>query len=74
MGGKSYNTFKYFNLKICNIPVYSIINMLFDKKFKYVILKAPYNLNISPIYTNIKYENIHIHSNNKKNMMLLILY
>ena len=73
-GGKNYKSFKYFNLKIGKLPVYTIINMLFDKKFKYVILKAPHNLNLSPIYSNIKYENMNIHSNFKKNMIICIFY
>ena len=73
-GGKSYKNYKYFNLKIGKLPVYTIINILYDKKFKYVILKAPYNLNISPIFSNIKYENMNIHSNYKKNMILVIFY
>jgi len=73
-GGKSYKNFKYYNLKIGKLPLYTIINNLYDKKFKYVILKAPYNLNISPIFSNIKYENMNIHSNYKKNMILVIFY
>ena len=73
-GGKTYKNFKYFNLKIGKLPVYNVINILHEKNFKYVILKAPYNLNISPIFSNIKYENMNIHSNYKKNMMLVIFY
>jgi len=73
-GGKTYRNFKYFNLKIGKLPVYNVINILHEKNFKYVILKAPYNLNISPIFSNIKYENMNIHSNYKKNMMLVIFY
>jgi 16S rRNA G966 N2-methylase RsmD len=73
-GGKSYKNFKYFNLKIGKLPVNDVINILYDKKFKYVILKAPYNLNLSPIYLNIKYENMNIHTNNKKNMILIVFY
>lgn len=73
-GGKSYKNYKYFNLKIGKLPIQSIINILYEKKFKYVILKAPYNLNISPIFTNIKYDNMNIHTNLKKNMLLVIFY
>ena len=73
-GGKTYKNFKYFNLKIGKLPIYNVINLLHEKNFKYVILKAPYNLNISPIFSNIKYENMNIHSNYKKNMMLVIFY
>ena len=73
-GGKTYKNFKYFNLKIGKLPIYTIINLLYEKNFKYVILKAPYNLNISPIFSNIKFENMNIHSNYKKNMILVIFY
>ena len=73
-GGKNYKNFKYFNLKIGKLPIYTIINMLFEKKIKYVILKAPYNLNLSPIYINIKYSNMNVFSNFKKNMIICIFY
>ena len=73
-GGKNYKNFKYFNLKIGKLSIYTILNMLFDKKYKYVILKAPYNLNLSPIYANIKYENMCVQSNFKKNMIICIFY
>ena len=73
-GGKNYKNFKYFNLKIGKLSIYTILNMLFDKKYKYVILKAPYNLNLSPIYANIKYENMCVQSNYKKNMIICIFY
>jgi len=73
-GGKSYKNFKYFNLKIGKLPIYNIINVLFDHNYKYVILKAPYNLNLSPIFNNIKYENMNVNSNYKKNMILCIFY
>ena len=73
-GGKSYKNFKYFNLKIGKLPVYSIINILYDAKFKCVVLKAPHNLNISPIFANIKYENMNIHANDKKSMIIVIFY
>lgn len=73
-GGKSYKNFKYFNLKIGKLQIYSIINLLYDKNLKYVILKAPFNLNLSPIYANIKYENMNVHTNLKKNMVICIFY
>jgi 16S rRNA G966 N2-methylase RsmD len=73
-GGNHHKNYKYFNLKIGNLPLYAIINLLYDNQFKYVILKAPYNLNISPIYANIKYENMNISSNFKKNMIIIIFY
>ena len=73
-GGKNYKKFKYFNLKIGKLPIYTVLNMLFDKKYKYVILKSPCNLNLSPIYSNIKYENMCVHSNFKKNMLICIFY
>jgi 16S rRNA G966 N2-methylase RsmD len=73
-GGKSYKNFKFFNLKIGKFQIYNIINLLFDKKFKYVILKAPFNLNLSPIYNNMKYCNMNVYSNPKKNMIICIFY
>jgi len=73
-GGKNYKNFKFFNLKIGKLPIYLIINNLYDKKYKYVVLKAPYNLNISPLIPHIKYENLNIHKNAKKNMILLFFY
>jgi 16S rRNA G966 N2-methylase RsmD len=73
-GSKAYKNIKYFNLKIGNLPIHDIINILYEKNFKYIILKAPYNLNISPIFNNIKYKNMNIHLNDKKNMMLVIFY
>jgi 16S rRNA G966 N2-methylase RsmD len=73
-GGTCYKNFKFFNLKIGKYPIYNIINLLFDKKFKYVILKAPFNLNLSPIHNNMKYSNMNIYSNSKKNMILCIFY
>ena len=73
-GGNSYKNYKFFNLKIGKLPIYTIINILHDKNFKYVILKAPYNLNISQIFSNIQYENMSVHTNCKKNMILTIFY
>ena len=73
-GGKNYKNFKYFNLKIGKLQLNDVINILFAKKYKYVILKAPYNLNISSLLDNIKYENMNIHKNYKKNMILIIFY
>lgn len=73
-GGKSYKNFKYFNLKIGKLQIYSVINLLYDKNLKYVVLKAPFNLNLSPIYANIKYENMNVHTNLKKNMVICIFY
>lgn len=73
-GGKSYKNFKFFNLKIGKFQIYNIINLLFDRNFKYIILKAPYNLNLSPIYNNMKYANMNVYSNPKKNMIICIFY
>lgn len=73
-GGKSYKNYKYFNLKIGKLYIYNVINMLHAKKYKYVVLKAPYNLNVSPILGNVKYENMNIYKNYKKNMVLVIFY
>jgi len=73
-GGNMYKNFKYFNLKIGKLSICEVLNILYEKNFKYIILKAPYNLNISPVFNNIKYENMNIHSNYKKNMILIIFY
>ena len=73
-GGKNYKNFKYFNLKIGKLQIYNVINLLYDNQFKYIILKAPFNLNLSPIYANIKYENMNVHTNQKKNMLICIFY
>jgi hypothetical protein len=73
-GGSCYKNYKYFNLKIGKLELYSIINELYEKKFKYVILKAPYNLNISSLNSLIKYQNMNIYNNYKKSMLLIIFY
>jgi len=73
-GGKNYKNFKYFNLKIGKLQLNDVINTLYVKKYKYVILKAPYNLNISSLLDGVKYENMNIHKNHKKNMILIIFY
>jgi len=73
-GGNCYKNYKYFNLKIGKLQLYTILNILYDNSYKYVILKAPFNLNLSIIYTNIKYKNMNVISNNKKNMIVIIFY
>ena len=73
-GGKNYKNFKFFNLKIGKIYIYSIINILYSKKYKYVILKAPFNLNISPLISSVKYHNLNIYKNNKQTMLIAIFY
>ena len=73
-GGKSYKNYKFFNLKIGKIHIHSIINILYSKKFKYVILKGPYNLNISPLVNSVKYENMNIYKNSNQNMIIIIFY
>lgn len=73
-GGKSYKNFKYFFLRIGKLPLTNVLNILYDNKYKYVVLKAPYNLNISLLVGSIKYENMNIHKNSKKNMLIIIFY
>ena len=73
-GGNCYKNFKYFNLKIGKLELNEVINILFDKNMKYIILKAPHNLNLSSLYSNIKYENLIVHRNSKQNMILIIIY
>ena len=73
-GGKSYKSFKYFFLKIGKLPLINVLNILYENKFKYVVLKAPYNLNISLLVGSTKYDNINIYKNLKKNMLIVIFY
>jgi 16S rRNA G966 N2-methylase RsmD len=73
-GGKSYKNFKYFNLKLGKLMIYDIINILHKKGYKYVCLKAPINLNISPILSNCLYTNYNIHKNVGGNMLLIVFY
>jgi 16S rRNA G966 N2-methylase RsmD len=73
-GGKSYKNFKYFNLKLGKIMIYDVINILFKKGYKYVFLKAPINLNVSPILSSSLYSNYNIHKNINGNMLLIIFY
>ena len=71
-GGKSYKNYKYFHLKLGKLPIYTVINILFEKKFKFVILKAPFNLNLSLLYENVKYKHMNISRPMNKNMILII--
>ena len=73
-GGKSYKNFKYFNLKLGKIMIHDVINILFKKGYKYVFLKAPINLNVSPILASSLYTNYNIHKNINGNMLLIIFY
>jgi hypothetical protein len=73
-GGSSYKNYQYFNLKIGSLTIYEAINKMYDYGYKYIILKAPFNLNISMIYANIKFYNMNVHTNNKKNMLIIIFY
>ena len=73
-GGNSYKNYKYFNLKIGKLQLYVVLNILYDNNYKYVVLKAPFNLNLSIIYANVKYKNMNVFSNNKKNMIVIIFY
>lgn len=73
-GGFQHKNFTYFNLKIGSLQIYNVINMLYDKNYKYVFLKAPYNLNLSVIHNEVKYNNMNIHNTESKNMLLIIFY
>jgi 16S rRNA G966 N2-methylase RsmD len=73
-GGKSYKNFKYFNLKLGKIMIHDVINILYKKGYKYVFLKAPINLNVSPIIENVIYLNFNIHKNINGNMLLISFY
>lgn len=69
-GGKYYKKIKYFNIKLGKVPINIIINRYFDKGTKYLVLKAPYNINITLLCRYVKYDNMHLYKNN--NMWLLI--
>jgi tRNA/tmRNA/rRNA uracil-C5-methylase (TrmA/RlmC/RlmD family) len=73
-GGKSYKSFKYFCLKIGKLPLHSVLNILYENNYKYVVLKAPYNLNISLLVDNVNYENMNVYKSKKKNMLIVIFY
>jgi len=73
-GGKSYKNFKYFNLKLGKIMIHDVINILYKKGYKYVFLKAPINLNVSPIIEHVAYLNFNIHKNINGNMLLISFY
>lgn len=73
-GGRSYKNYNYYNLKIGKYQLYEAINILYNHNFKYVILKAPFNLNISMIHNNILYDNIVIRNSKNRNMILIIFY
>ncbi len=71
-GGRGYKNFRYFSLKLGKTPIQYTINLIHSLKYPYVVLKAPYNLNISNILTDVNYKNIQIFKN--KNMILCIFY
>ena len=73
-GGFSHKNYQYFNLKVGLLTIYDALNKIYDIGFKYVILKAPFNLNISMVYANIKFKNMNVHTNDKKNMLIIIFY
>jgi len=71
-GGKKYHYIKYFNIRLGKISINTIINMLFKKGTKYVILKCPYNTNITDIVRYSEYNNCNIFKSS--NIWLLIFY
>lgn len=73
-GGKSYKNYNYYNLKIGKLQLYDILNILFNNGFKYVILKAPFNLNLSILHNKILYKNFIVHNNINNNMILVIFF
>lgn len=70
-GGFQYKIHKYFNLKLGTIPIEDIIGKLL-LKYKYVILKAPINLNLNILKDNIDFYKVNIYKNSKNNLLLLI--
>lgn len=73
-GGQNYKLYEKLNLKIGDIELYEAINRLFNKKFKYVILKAPYNTNLTTLRKKVLYDNIVVYNLKNKNIILIFFY
>jgi hypothetical protein len=51
-GGPLYKGYKYINLKLSNVPLYTLCNKLITS---YIVLKVPLNFNFNKFFTNIIY-------------------
>ncbi len=71
-GGKRYKHFKSFILKIGKYFIHEFIEELYENGFKYIVLKAPLNLNVQLILNHISYKNMKVVKHT--NMLLLIIY
>lgn len=71
-GGKKYHTIKYFNIRLGKVPIFKVINLLRCKGTNYVVLKAPYNTNVTNLLRDVFYDNCKIYK--KKHIWLLIFY
>lgn len=71
-GGKKYHYIKYFNIRLGKIPIAKVINRLHDKGTKYVVLKCPYNTNVTDILRNSEYDNCNVFKSS--NIWLLVFY
>ncbi len=70
-GGRKYKNFKNFVLKLGKYYIYEFIELLYKNGFKYIVLKAPLNLNVNLIIQNITFKNIKVIKH--INMMLLVI-
>lgn len=59
-GGKKYHYIKYFNVRLGKVPISVLINLLYQKGVEYVVLKCPYNTNVTDILRYVGYNNCSI--------------
>jgi 16S rRNA G966 N2-methylase RsmD len=71
-GGKRYKNFKNFILKIGKYCIHEFVEELYKEGYKYIVLKAPLNLNVNLLINNISYKNIKVVKH--INMLLLLIY
>lgn len=57
-GGRGYKRIKYFNLRLGRVPIYKVINNYYEKNTKYVVLKAPYNINVTLLFRKVSFDNV----------------
>ncbi len=71
-GGKRYKQFKHFILKMGKYFIHEFIEELYQYGYRYIVLKAPLNLNVQLILQHISFQNMKIvkHSN----MLLLFFF
>lgn len=71
-GGKKYHYIKYFNIRLGKIPISKVINILHSKSVKYVVLKCPYNINVTDLMRSVDYESCTIYKSS--HIWLIIFY